>query len=344
MLLDRALSEDPNARDNEDPVSLYRKALDICSFIQSRLVDSDGSVSSDVLPSHFHRFQNVYRTSSNLERLINERNVQQSMHDLTTAVELAIRPASLYNVAERFTFRDLVVAACIASYLILSPETSVPAPILEALLTTDGPRTSLEAIQSGGLLRPVHASGEHMVQLLLQEGCGVIPTLVLRPDEILSLPELLFPNGVLPALCRDAKVDVQKSVPSEDTRQQAHHMTSSLLVLIAKMIQDGASSIEILGESQSDIPSSPSLVLLLYYLALSLSPSPSLYNNVGVVLSGISSLSMRNMDGDQGLPNRHELAKLYYETGLQQDPTSPHLLTNYGSLLKDQGNTTEAIR
>ena len=38
------------------------------------------------------------------------------------------------------------------------------------------------------------------------------------------------------------------------------------------------------------------------------------------------------------------LARMYYTAGLQLDGKHPHLLTNLGSLLKDQGQAEQAIK
>jgi len=77
---------------------------------------------------------------------------------------------------------------------------------------------------------------------------------------------------------------------------------------------------------------------------LALSPSPSLYNNIGVALSGLSAVPMDDVHGNHQALTGQALAKTYYEMGLHLDPAHPHLLTNYGTLLKDQGLLTEAIQ
>ena len=89
------------------------------------------------------------------------------------------------------------------------------------------------------------------------------------------------------------------------------------------------------------LPVSTSVVILLYYLALAWTPSPSTYNNLGIVLSGISE-TRRGPDGEQ--LDGTALARLFYTAGLQLDPKHPHLLTNLGSLLKDQGRIDQAIK
>ena len=88
-----------------------------------------------------------------------------------------------------------------------------------------------------------------------------------------------------------------------------------------------------------------SLSIMFYYLALSLSPSPSTYNNMGIVLSSVSTSVLQvSPEGETSVLTGTNLARIYYTAGLQMDPNHPHLLTNLGSLFKDQGNLEEAIR
>lgn len=328
----------------EDVVPFYRKALDICQHIQSRLIDSKGCLSSMVTPPQFHRFQNIFCTSANLVQLIDGGLSEDALNYYFSAVELAIRPPV---ESPRYTFRDLVFAICIAIYSTLSHAVSAPESIIHALAVTDisGVPLGLED-PAFNILQAVHAAGDKLVEILYSEGFGVLPTLLLRPDEALRLPMLLFPEtlGVLPPICSRSNPRSHPELPLANVRNQAHLMTSTLLISLAKLFQDGLSGVDVPGGKGVPLRISPSLVLLLYYLALALSPSAALYNNVGVVLSGISSTSIRNAHGNPLVLSGPELAKAYYEMGLQLDPTHPHLLTNYGSLLKDQGHITEAIQ
>lgn len=268
------------------------------------------------------------------------------MHDYFCAVELALHaPASNQVEDERVTFRDLVLAACVAGFLVSSHDTPLPAQISEALEPKDAESSTVRISRLGDrgfdILQAVHASGELLANAVYHEGLGVIPTLMLHPDEALRLPLLIFPGymGTLPAIYEG----VQGKSGSNTTRDQTNHMTAMILVSLAKRFQDGVSGVDIPVRG-TPLRVSSSLVLLLYYLALALSPSPSLYNNVGVVLSGLSSQSYRNVTGSRQIYNAQDLASAYYEMGLQMDPSHPHLLTNYGSLLKDKGRTDEAIQ
>ncbi|KAK9368593.1 glycosyl transferase family 41-domain-containing protein [Lipomyces kononenkoae] len=76
-------------------------------------------------------------------------------------------------------------------------------------------------------------------------------------------------------------------------------------------------------------------VLPLYYISLALHPSPSTANNIGILLASLApALPM---------PTEHSLALEYYRYGLSLDSRHPHLYTNLGSLLKDQGRLAHAV-
>lgn len=327
-------------------VPFYRKALDICRYLQSRFVDSDGSLTSILPPLQFHRFQNIYCTSANLVQLIDGPSSQHALTDYFRAVELAVHAPAPIPESERFTFRDLVLATCIAGYSASSQEFSESSQALQEIVSSGESETPTDTGErSFSILRAVHASGDHLAEALYQEGFGVLPTLMLRPEDALRLPMLLFPesSGVLPVVCPRTSPGPFVT-PSDEHTRQTHQMTSTILLSLAKRFQDGISGFEVPVRTGVPLRVSPSLVLLLYYLALALSPSPSLYNNVGVLLSTLSSMAMRSVHGDGQVLSGQELAKAYYEKGLELDPTHPHLLTNFGSLLKDQGRTTDAIR
>lgn len=335
------------ARGHDDAIPFYTKALEICRYIQSQLMDSDGRLSSVVSLSSFYRFQNIFHTSSNLVQLIGRGSPQDAMNDYFTAIELAIRSPPPCVDSERYSIRDLVFAACIVGYSVTSVDGSTPAPIFEALVDAGWSGIPEGTAESGiSILQAAHASEDRLAEALFREGWGVLPTLLLRPDEALRLPTLIFPksSGVLPVVYSPAASDNRAVLTNEEIRQQTHHMTSTILQSMAKRMQDGVSGIDISIRAGGSLRVSPSLILLLYYLALALSPSPSLYNNVGVILSGIFAVSTRNVDGNHQVSSGQELAKVYYETGLRLDPAHPHLLTNYGSLLKDQGRIAEAIQ
>ena len=93
------------------------------------------------------------------------------------------------------------------------------------------------------------------------------------------------------------------------------------------------------------VPPSLSLLLPLYYAALSLNPTASTCNNLGILLSSIPTVTnVLDTTGQVQQVNGQSLAMQYYSHGLYLDPCHPHLYTNLGSLLKDLGHLNEAIK
>lgn len=334
---------------SESDFAADQKALAVCHYIQSRLSDRKGRISPEVPPAQFHRFQNIFRTTSNLENLLDGAGAEgRAMFELMHGLELAIRAPSSDEENGNYTFRDLIVAACIAGYSTSGQEESTPTPVLRALVDAlqIQPQSTTTSPEASTIMKPVRASGDRLAEALFREGRGALPTMMLRPDEVLRLPMLIFPEtwGVLPALCSEDPDDGVMVIPEEETRQRTNLMTSSIFLAMAKMMQDGSSGAAIALSASGIMTGSPSLILMLYYLALAFSPSASLYNNVGVVLSGLSCASVRHVQGNGGYGNGQELAKTYYEIGLRMDPKNSHLLTNYASLLKNQGHVSEAVQ
>ncbi|KAL5115120.1 hypothetical protein ACEQ8H_006956 [Pleosporales sp. CAS-2024a] len=169
--------------------------------------------------------------------------------------------------------------------------------------------------------------------------------ILLPPDSATMTGQLCFPpHGQLPGL---------KHVPDGLARKAAVSTTSNSLLSLAKIFQDGmATSSSKAGVHQSSYGVRE--ILALYYLSLSLQPSPSTANNVGILLASVQ----------QAAPSKHvatltsayqpqipglvpgsgvALALAYYYYGLKLDARHAHLYTNLGSLLKDIGQLDVAI-
>ncbi|KAK6331593.1 hypothetical protein TWF718_002142 [Orbilia javanica] len=176
-------------------------------------------------------------------------------------------------------------------------------------------------------------------------GSGVIRNskdpLLLNPDRALRTAKLLFPpHGDLPGL---------KHVHVGPARKAAINTTSNSLLSLAKIYQDAISAGKEIGKAASSVRD----ILALYYLSLALHPSPSTANNVGILLASVqqsSPLSIANpvshLPQIPGIApgSGVALALGYYHYGLQLDPRHAHLYTNLGSLLKDMGNLSGAIK
>ncbi|KAJ2763733.1 hypothetical protein IWQ57_005464, partial [Coemansia nantahalensis] len=160
-----------------------------------------------------------------------------------------------------------------------------------------------------------------------------LPLTLLAPENAVRIVQVVFPEtrGMLPGFV---------ALAGRSGLQQANQVASNLLLTLAKLHQDHAVVAQPL-----------SIVLPLYYLALSLVPSPSTCNNLGIILSAIPSPSTPTMvpslqGGHQPAqaPMGSALAMQYYTHGLALDSRHPHLYTNLGSLLKDLGYLAEAVR
>ena len=170
--------------------------------------------------------------------------------------------------------------------------------------------------------------------------------ILLLPEMALKTAKLVFPvDGQLPGL-RDLSEGI--------ARNAAVSTMSNSLLSLAKIYQDSMSS----SGATVDGPKATSGVqdiLALYYLSLSLQPSPSTANNVGILLASVQQPTVQKTHTvplsslNQGLPgvvpgSGVALALAYYNYGLNLDSRHAHLYTNLGSLLKDIGQLNAAIK
>ncbi|KAF7679138.1 glycosyltransferase family 41 protein [Alternaria burnsii] len=170
--------------------------------------------------------------------------------------------------------------------------------------------------------------------------------ILLPPDAATRTAQLCFqPHGQLPGL---------KHVPSEGlSRKAAISTTSNSLLSLAKIFQDGMAT----NSPKTTVYQSNygvREILALYYLSLSLQPSPSTANNVGILLASVQQSApskaspMSHAFAHPQIPglvpgSGVALALAYYYYGLQLDQSHAHLYTNLGSLLKDIGQLDYAI-
>ncbi|KAI0932202.1 hypothetical protein AcW2_000893 [Taiwanofungus camphoratus] len=326
----------------------HQQALELCQYVQRRTVNSEGRLIISVPNDELHRLQRVYFTSATLRTLISSDDFQGVIDDYFKAVELVIRPPSPYSEEECYTTRDLLLSVCVAGYMLSAASNGPIPPEILASLDVDGSLPFLERSAGPGLnlLSVVHASGDRLVQALLHVGRGALPVLLLLPEQVMRSSIIIFPTytGVLPSICTRAATSRSVELLSEITRQRTNLMTSTVVLTLAKRFQDDALENRTVPGFGGTIHISTSLVILLYYTALTLSPSPSAYNNLGILLSNLSSaMTLRNLQGQQHWVDGPMLARIYYQAGLQIDSTHPHLLTNLGSLLKDHGQLEQAI-
>ncbi|KAG2176296.1 hypothetical protein INT43_005530 [Umbelopsis isabellina] len=222
-----------------------------------------------------------------------------------------------------------------------------------------GGRSMLEIVNT-----VICAVGQTRVNETVRQGTLVdsdsLPLVLLRPEQVTRLLELAFPetHGVLPGLVSVNNRTTTTADSASVGNQQAAQTTSTILLTLAKMFQDmmnpsSSASPKAAAAAATDRTSTkPTMAILLplYYLSLSINPSPSTANNLGIILSNISGATIAsavflhdNLQ-QQGSVNGSSLALQYYTYGLQLDPRHPHLYTNLGSLLKDLGHLNEAVR
>ncbi|EOD45892.1 putative udp-n-acetylglucosaminyltransferase protein [Neofusicoccum parvum UCRNP2] len=167
--------------------------------------------------------------------------------------------------------------------------------------------------------------------------------ILLPPVAALRTAQLAFPNnGDLPGL---------RYIPNKGmSKKAAVSTTSNSLLSLAKIFQDGMAS----GLPKAAYQSAYGVreILALYYLSLSLQPSPSTANNVGILLASVQqTIPPKKIYQDPQqtripgvVPGSGiALALAYYNYGLNLDAGHAHLYTNLGSLLKDLGQLKMAI-
>lgn len=175
---------------------------------------------------------------------------------------------------------------------------------------------------------------------------GADEPILLPPEMALETSHLVFPSrGHLPGL---------EEVSHGMSQKAAVSIVSNSLLSLAKIYQDGMSS----SGAAATAPRATSGVqeiLALYYLSLSLQPSPSTANNVGILLAGVQqSANSNSILRSKSFPpctvpgvvpgSGVALALAYYDYGLKLDARHAHLYTNLGSLFKDIGQLTPAIK
>lgn len=135
--------------------------------------------------------------------------------------------------------------------------------------------------------------------------------LLLTPEEALRTMQTCFGHvDYLPGL---------HSVSTQASRRAALSITSDALLTLAKILQD---TLFLPGSTPARLPTGfgVSEILALYYLSLSIQPSPSTSNNVGILLVGIQ----QSADGSRQHAGA-ALALQYYQYGLNLDPKHAHL-------------------
>lgn len=174
--------------------------------------------------------------------------------------------------------------------------------------------------------------------------------ILLYPTRALQTAKLVFPdNGAVPGF---------QYIPEGLAKKAAISTMSNSLLSLSKIYQDSmAAPAPHDAKASSAKATTVGDILALYYLSLSLQPSPSTANNVGILLASIqqgSNTKLLRSANETVMPENLisgvvpnssiALALSYYYYGLNLDSKHAHLYTNLGSLLKDIGHLAHAIR
>lgn len=325
---------------------LYERALDVCLFVQRKILGNDGRLLLPVAAEDLPRFQKVFLTSGTILGM-NSSSAMAAVSAYFRGIELAISPPLAYFSGTGRTTRELILAMFLAMSLLQPPEDDrLPSQLSQSLNLAQNVSCSSLIDSKYDLFEAVRTFGDQVLLAILRLGHGALPFMLLTPEQTARIPYLLFPysTGVLPAICtQDQHGRLQP--PADLRRHEASNMTSTILLALAKRYQDLPASAVAIPGSSGTFNVNHALSIMFYYLALSLAPSPSTYNNMGIVLSTIlATAPYTDPTGSQSILTGTSLARMYYTMGLQLDPAHPHLLTNLGSLFKDQDNLEEAIQ
>ncbi|KAG8818650.1 hypothetical protein FRC17_010758 [Serendipita sp. 399] len=325
----------------------YNEALAVLDYILNVSLRADGLLLVFIPPARLHRLQNLLHTSGNI-RSMNKVDPWAGFHDYIRAIELMFRPPGSVESGTPLQLSDVVVATTVIGLLTnVSSDSPLPRKIASAL----GVETSAfnQRVLERGIdwLALVQQANSRLLDILLQEGDGALPVVLLAPENVLRIPSALFSafSHSLPALCtREPFEDLWRLAPGVGDAH-AKRTTAMALLALARLFQSSPQNRHgFLSSRGKRIPRSTSLTIVFYYLALSLHPTASTYNNLGIIFDSVKhSLPALSRHGRQQILTGTTLAELYYKKGLSVDPKHPHLLTNYGSLLKDQGRMLEAI-
>lgn len=365
----------PGSNSSDPPPTFprYQDALTVCNFVEKSIYSPDLPIDINeahlpvagvsplisrprilpkaVPPSQVHRLQNLFYAKGNLYLAMGNAAAAQDEYEKAIECVLSLptwaKDGTSYSRAYPlvgYSTRDLVVAATVLSHFFSDAGSGVPATETGARLELT--KASWEG-NFGGLMRFVRDGGDSYVARLIKLGGGVLPPVLLFPSRLRHFTATLFveTDHTLPAHLEHSPSRTPEHLQMrQQAIQSTNQTTSTMLLMIAKVIQDSLGTPGAACQFPG-IPASPSLLLPLYYLALSLYPSPSTFNNLGILLSTMSATTLVIPEGLllPEIKTGQQLALEYYKAGLEQDQKHPHLYTNLGSLLKDMGQLPQAV-
>ncbi|RPA72702.1 TPR-like protein [Ascobolus immersus RN42] len=260
-----------------------------------------------------------------------------------------LQARSPYNIPPNDTPRMLNLLHAKANMLYNLTRTPEAASAFEdaVLLAVGGHQNGLS-----GLVQRIINTLSTLTEGVSFSGPSSTGAVLLTPSMALKTAELVFPpHGELPGLMGAAG--------GKQGSKAARSTTSNALLSLAKIWQDGMFTGGSKGGAPTTTPGGVRDILALYYLSLSLHPSPSTANNVGILLANVQQVNpiprpatAASTAGTQPpipvpgvVPGSGvDLALHYYHFGLQLDPGHAHLYTNLGSLLKDLDQLPLAVK
>lgn len=320
----------------------YVEALEICQAVQAEVLREDATLRQPIAAEEVHRLQNIFYISGGIRSYTDGAVGVSTVQDYIRAIEFVLSPRHRSHTDTQPRFKDLILATCLIGLIL---NTSIP-DSLAHFMNDVGLGHSADPPD---YLNAVSRNGGQLEQILSNIGSGALPLILLSPGLASQIPSLLFPSssGALPAVCEDEEVasDGRLEAPLESVRASAHNMTGVIFLALAKVLQDHKPPHNSLLPGLSDsISISPSLILLVYYLAFAFSPSPSACNNMGILITSLPSTRVVDGDNSSRVLDSQAIAREYYERGLEMDPNHAHLLTNLGSLLREMGQIDDAVR
>ncbi|KAG9035838.1 hypothetical protein FRB95_010432 [Tulasnella sp. JGI-2019a] len=347
----------------------YVDAIEVCDNVRSkttRLDPQSGTLTPlpSVSPQRLHRLQGLLYTSANLRLHQTDSHSGDEIRGVVeaylSAVDIALSPilsvdsgaGSRSTRHECYCCEDVVIAVCIFGLMANHPSPQVLRDLASAMGILQWPSLNTKILQAGiELLAYVKRNRDKILPILLRLGSGVLPTVMMTPQLAARLPGVLFPSssGILPGICQVSKQQPKGSapasfeIPGKELNEHTHRLTSSILLTLAKVLQTNVP--DWFAPFQDSITASPSLFLLIHYVAFGFSPEISTCNNIGILLATSSaSAQISESSIEDARPfSGPSLAELYYQHGLTFDPEDPHLLVNLGSLAKDGGDLPKAM-
>lgn len=334
---------------DKDDTSRFKDAVRVCEFVESHVLNDNGELLIDIPHSQRHRIQGLLYTHGNLSLIDDSgENLNIAVSLFLKALDLIMRSSDPAEQSYSHSSIDVILAVCVAGLLAGADPDTLTAPEITRALGISYPfKCHVELLnQNFNILQAVFHGGPRLIENLLRMGNGTLPMTFLFPEQASRLPFLLFPSyyGNLPGLVSSGSTSSHSHSFLDPS--PARKMTATILLALARTFQSGSSGNQpSLVAKGVTIRGSTSLVLLFYYLAVAIDPSPAICNNMGIILSTVPlSAALKDGDSSSETVNGQVIAKAYYTKGLAQDSSHPHLLTNLGSLLKDQGKIEEAIR